>query len=342
MAFLAGFVTPVEEWPVANPVAPVPAVLVVGPREPVLVVAAPAACVPDGPATIVYRSYDARERPAPASELRAALTAAIARAGLEPGAVAVDDSLPESVAAVARAAGLEPFGADERLAEAFRRPDDVLLEAIKRAAAVADAALDTLCAAAEPGRSEAEIAGEVHAAMTAAAGRRVPTILTVTAGPASGGRAGRRRRGWSSRATSSSATRRHGSTGPGPTSQPPSAPAGRARPSGDASAPCKAHSSWRWTGPGALGRDVDRLVREHLAEHGPTYGHHTGHGVGVRWWQEPYITPYGDRPIEEGMVLAVEPALYDPALGGIRLEQTFVVAANGNEPLTRYAHRLTR
>jgi Xaa-Pro aminopeptidase len=40
------------------------------------------------------------------------------------------------------------------------------------------------------------------------------------------------------------------------------------------------------------------------------------------------------------MVLALEPALYDPAWGGIRLEHVFVVGARGNEILTRFEHTL--
>jgi hypothetical protein len=78
-----------------------------------------------------------------------------------------------------------------------------------------------------------------------------------------------------------------------------------------------------------------------LAEAGPPYPHHTGHGVGARWWQEPLITPYSETRLEEGNLLAVEPALYDPDAGGVRLEATLRVRAGGNELLTPYEHRLT-
>ena len=66
----------------------------------------------------------------------------------------------------------------------------------------------------------------------------------------------------------------------------------------------------------------------------------TGHGIGAAWSQEPRITPYNDVRIEEGMVLALEPAIYLPGWGGIRLEHVFVVRAGGNEVLTGFEHTL--
>jgi Xaa-Pro aminopeptidase len=82
---------------------------------------------------------------------------------------------------------------------------------------------------------------------------------------------------------------------------------------------------------------ADRL-RDALA--GPVYAHHTGHGIGAAWSEEPRIVPYNDMQIEEDMVLAVEPAIYRPGFGGMRLEDVFVVRANGNELLTHCEHRL--
>jgi Xaa-Pro aminopeptidase len=92
--------------------------------------------------------------------------------------------------------------------------------------------------------------------------------------------------------------------------------------------------------PGAVAMDVDRKVRGLLAEHGPTYPHHTGHGIGAAWSEEPRITPYNEMRIEEGMVLALEPAIYLPGWGGIRLEHVFAVGATDNEILTRFEHTL--
>jgi len=92
--------------------------------------------------------------------------------------------------------------------------------------------------------------------------------------------------------------------------------------------------------PGAVCGEVDRIVRESLAEWGPTYAHHTGHGVGASWCEPPLIIPGSEERIEEGMVLAVEPAVYRPGWGGIRLEHVILVRAGGNEILTRFEHTL--
>jgi Xaa-Pro aminopeptidase len=92
--------------------------------------------------------------------------------------------------------------------------------------------------------------------------------------------------------------------------------------------------------PGVVARDVDRRVRELLEDYGPTYRHHTGHRIGVAWSEEPRITPYCEERLEEGMVLALEPAIYEPGWGGIRLEHTFVVGASGNDVLTKFEHML--
>ncbi len=343
IGYLSGFFAPVEEWPVANPVAPVAAVLVVGLRGPVLVVASmyEGLCDPEGPTPRTYRSYDAWRPPAPVGELTGAIGAALIEADVAPGQVFVEEGVPHVVALAAADAGLRAVRLDPSVPDASR-PDADLLQATRGACRLADVAQREVARLAEPGRSEAEIAGLAHAAIAAAAGRRLPAILTVTAGAASGVRAGPATErvvqagdlvlcdvapwwngAWSDAATTVCA---------GEPSRAQQRNFDAVRGALDlAIARCR---------PGALGREVDRAVREHLEDRGPTYGHHTGHGIGLRWWQEPYLTPYGETPIEEGMVLAAEPALYDPLLGGVRLEHTFLVRTGGNEVLTRYEHRL--
>ena len=69
-----------------------------------------------------------------------------------------------------------------------------------------------------------------------------------------------------------------------------------------------------------------------------------GHGIGRRMHEDPQIPNYGEAgrgpELRNGMVLAVEPALYVPGVGGIRLEHTFLVGPDGNEILTRFEHTL--
>ncbi|HMF33018.1 MAG TPA: Xaa-Pro peptidase family protein [Candidatus Lokiarchaeia archaeon] len=89
---------------------------------------------------------------------------------------------------------------------------------------------------------------------------------------------------------------------------------------------------------GKTGKDVDEVCRNYLAEQG--YGddffvHSTGHGVGLDVHEEPSISRLGERPLEEGMVITIEPGIYVPGKGGARTEDTLVVGASGPIILTK-------
>jgi Xaa-Pro aminopeptidase len=334
LANLGCFERPDEDWPVSNPFVAVPALLVVGPREAALVVADfHAGDVRASDARVVtYRSYDYERAPDPWGELRTALDGA----GLEPGPTGVEARhLPHAVAEWLREAGCTPVD--------FVPPREARLDAIRRASRLADVVQHAVKDHAEPGITEAELAGLATAAMFREAGRRVPAILTVTTGAeatATGGGVATARvvqpgdlvltdtspwidGGWSDTAnavyvgTPDAETRRRFDA--------------VRRALHDGIALCR---------PGVVAKDVDRQVRAMLAEHGPTYPHHTGHAIGAAWSEEPRITPYNDLRIEEGMVFALEPAIYLQGWGGIRLEHVFHVGAGGNEILTQFEHTL--
>jgi Xaa-Pro dipeptidase len=340
LASIGCFETPDEDWPVSNPFVTVPALLCLGPADAVLVVADfhTPDVRPCGARVLSYRSYDFRQAPDPAGELHAALATTLEEAGFVQGATGIEARhLPSLIAEWLRDAGRTPEACDAAVQVT------PVLEAIRRACRLADVVQQAVKDHAEPGISEAELAGLAAAAMWREAGKRVPGIITVTTGAeatATGGGVATGRRaqsgdlvltdtspwidgGWSDTAnavfvgTPDKVTRDRFDA--------------IRRALHDGIALCR---------PGAVAKDVDRRVRELLAEHGPTYAHHTGHRIGAAWSEEPRITPYCEERIEEGMVLALEPALYLAGWGGIRLEHTFLVGAADNEILTTFEHTL--
>src|SRR5262249_9607673 len=93
--------------------------------------------------------------------------------------------------------------------------------------------------------------------------------------------------------------------------------------------------------PGIRAGEVDRAVRDFLAAEGCTYPHHTGHGVGFAWHEEPRIVPGSDTVLEEGMVIALEPGAYGEGWG-LRVEKVAVVTANGPRVLSGHSLALER
>jgi len=79
------------------------------------------------------------------------------------------------------------------------------------------------------------------------------------------------------------------------------------------------------------------LIREGIAELGypGQPSHPVAHGVGARAHEPPYAHQAGDGTIEAGMVLAIEPGIYWEGGGGLRLEDNFLITADGPEQLGR-------
>lgn len=95
--------------------------------------------------------------------------------------------------------------------------------------------------------------------------------------------------------------------------------------------------------PGAVAGELDRRCREVLegSVPGAAFGHHTGHGVGLAPHEPPHLVPGSRDVLQPGDVVAVEPGLYVPGVGGARLEEVFLVTEDGAWPLTTYPRALT-
>jgi Xaa-Pro aminopeptidase len=90
--------------------------------------------------------------------------------------------------------------------------------------------------------------------------------------------------------------------------------------------------------PGVTAADVDRAVMRYFEDNGllPYWRQHTGHAIGLRNHEAPFLDVGDHTPIETGMVFTIEPGLYDDQLGGFRHSDTVLVVEDGIELLTSY------
>ena len=94
--------------------------------------------------------------------------------------------------------------------------------------------------------------------------------------------------------------------------------------------------------PGAKCSEVDRAVRHYYEAHDlmPYWKHHSGHGIGLRYHEGPFLDSGDHTVLQPGMVLTVEPGLYVAGLGGFRHSDTVVITEDGLELITYYPRDL--
>ena len=226
----------------------------------------------------------------------------------------------------------------ERLSALRMVKDDGELQALRTAAACADAALETVVAAGLRGRTEREVAWAIERAVRSS-GAEAVAFATIVAAGANGalphaipGDAliaagdlvvidmGARLDGYHSDITRTYAVER----------------AGEEERTVYATVLAAQAAGLAATRAGVACRDVDAAARAVIddAGYGDRFGHGTGHGVGLEIHEKPRVGRRSTERLEAGMVVTVEPGIYLEGHFGVRIEDTVVVTPDGCERLT--------
>jgi Xaa-Pro aminopeptidase len=258
--------------------------------------------------------------------------------------VVESDHLTLSQADVLRAGGLELLP-ERGLVESLRAVKDAdELEALRRAAAVADRALEDFAAAGLVGRTEAELVWELERRLREGGASETSFEVFIGSGPNGAlphGEPGERRveagelvvvdwgcvvDGYCSDCTRTFAT--------GELEDEAAHVYELVR---DAQA--RALEAVR---AGATGRDVDEVSRAPIREagYGEAYGHGLGHGVGLLVHEAPALRPESTDTLVAGNVVTIEPGIYLPGRFGVRIEDLVAVTDDGCEILTGFTKEL--
>lgn len=220
--------------------------------------------------------------------------------------------------------------------------DSTEVRLMREVAAIASEGQQAFRTAARAGRSEISIFSAVHSAMEEAAGERVPVLADLL----SGSRLVEVGRPPSGREVMADdlvlcdlAPRYHGYWADSCTTICVGSPSNEMHRLHEACLHALSRAV-EATRPGLPIRDLDAQMRQDMRAYGYEYPHHSGHGLGVGYHEEPRIVPDATGVLRSGMVLALEPAGFTDDIG-MRLEQVVLVRDNGAEILTNFPLSLT-
>jgi Xaa-Pro aminopeptidase len=93
---------------------------------------------------------------------------------------------------------------------------------------------------------------------------------------------------------------------------------------------------------GLRGREADALARDYIERcgYGEGFGHGLGHGLGIEVHEAPRLARTADGLLPPGAVVTIEPGIYRPGWGGVRIEDDVHLSADGPELLTQFTHEL--
>ncbi len=92
--------------------------------------------------------------------------------------------------------------------------------------------------------------------------------------------------------------------------------------------------------PGVKAHDVDAAARKVLSDAGYSLDHGLGHGIGLQVHEAPGLRPHSETILVPGMVITIEPGVYVPGWGGIRIEDDVLITPDGCEVLSHLSRDL--
>src|SRR6185436_10184716 len=93
---------------------------------------------------------------------------------------------------------------------------------------------------------------------------------------------------------------------------------------------------------GMTGKDADAIARDYIEQrgYGDLFGHSLGHGLGLEVHEAPRLARTAEGTLAEGAVVTIEPGIYRPDWGGVRIEDDVHLGSGGATILTHFAREL--